>query len=226
MRNRKLHNAAAGGCRDSARLHFWPKYVAVAVLLALVVACVRGRPARPAPVPKRPPYCSSVAAVLAHRAELGLTDEQVKKLEQLDDQLQVANATIRNENPPLDRAGRPDQPGARDGKRPGDQEAGEMGGGPGMQMGGGRGMGPMGGRSPNAMGNSADDAAKRTDDARKRMDDNDVKAFLDGEALLTGAQSSRAREIAEQYREQLYEWREATRAQRKGETDATSAPPQ
>jgi hypothetical protein len=41
------------------------------------------------------------------------------------------------------------------------------------------------------------------------MDDNDAQAFLNAESFLTDAQRPRAREIAEQYREQLFDWRQA-----------------
>jgi hypothetical protein len=45
-----------------------------------------------------------------------------------------------------------------------------------------------------------------------RLDDNDTKAYLDAEEILTEAQRSRARDIAEDYREQLYDRRATARA--------------
>jgi hypothetical protein len=57
------------------------------------------------------------------------------------------------------------------------------------------------------------------------MDDNDVKAYLDAEALLTEAQRTRAREIAEQYREQLFEWREARHTHPESEKAETAVQP-
>ena len=46
------------------------------------------------------------------------------------------------------------------------------------------------------------------------MDDNDTKAYIDAESFLTEEQRPRARAIAEEYREQLYDWREAMRAKK------------
>jgi hypothetical protein len=41
------------------------------------------------------------------------------------------------------------------------------------------------------------------------MDENDTKAYLDAEEFLTDEQKPKAREIAESYREQLYDRRAA-----------------
>jgi hypothetical protein len=46
------------------------------------------------------------------------------------------------------------------------------------------------------------------------MDEDDTAAYEAAEELLSEEQRPRAREIAEQYREQLYDYREATRAKR------------
>jgi hypothetical protein len=45
--------------------------------------------------------------------------------------------------------------------------------------------------------------------AQDRMDENDTKAYLDAEEVLTEDQKAKAREIAESYREQLYDRRAA-----------------
>jgi hypothetical protein len=45
------------------------------------------------------------------------------------------------------------------------------------------------------------------------MDANDTKAYLDAENLLKAEQRERAREIAADFREKLYERREQLRAQ-------------
>jgi hypothetical protein len=72
-----------------------------------------------------------------------------------------------------------------------------------MRMGGGSGMG--GGRH-----NRGGEGSERHSDAvAQRIDDNDAQAFLEAESVLTEAQRPRAREIAEQYREQLFDWRKA-----------------
>jgi hypothetical protein len=44
------------------------------------------------------------------------------------------------------------------------------------------------------------------------LDENDTKAYLDAESVFTEAQKTRAREIASDYREQLYEQRENARS--------------
>ena len=44
-----------------------------------------------------------------------------------------------------------------------------------------------------------------------RFDENDTKAYLDAEGVLTDGQRERAREIASDCREQLYEQRENAR---------------
>ena len=119
MREGRLCNAESGGRRDRARFRLTMKCVSIAVALAVEGACAHAPPPRPAPAPMRPPYRSSIAAVLALRAELGLTDEQAKKLEEIDDQLQVANAAIRAENPHSDRARGPHRTAATDGTSPG-----------------------------------------------------------------------------------------------------------
>src|ERR1700722_5591634 len=52
-------------------------------------------PTNPAPLPPLPR--SSIAAVVLHRAELGLTDEQVGEMEQRDQQRERENAVVREE---------------------------------------------------------------------------------------------------------------------------------
>ena len=43
--------------------------------------------------------------------------------------------------------------------------------------------------------------------AQDRMDEDDTKAYLEGEEILTEPQRARVRDIAEDYREQLYDRR-------------------
>jgi hypothetical protein len=94
---------------------------------------------------------------------------------------------------------------------------GGMGGGRGMGMGGGHGMGGGGGRHHGGGGESSADAQNRFAALRERIDDNDTKAYLDAEDILTDAQKPQAREVASHYREQLFERREQMRKQRSGE---------
>jgi hypothetical protein len=179
---------------------------AVVALLSLAACASAPRPAG-APVPIRPLARSSIAAVLAHRGELELSDDQVRRMEDLADQLGRANEAIRATL----KEAREKQPSA--GARPG--SAAEPGAG-GMGSGrGGRGMRGGGGRDT-GLGRPdflSEERASVFEKARQQMDDNDAKAFEDAAAALTAAQRPRAREIAERYREELYDWREATQRQ-------------
>jgi hypothetical protein len=78
-------------------------------------------------------------------------------------------------------------------------------------MGGGmRGGGMHGGRMGAGIPPSAPNGAKKMDQQsvlEDRLDENDTKAYLDAEGVLTEAQKDRARDIASDYREQLYEQR-------------------
>jgi hypothetical protein len=177
-------------------------------------------------------------AVLAHRSDLDLTDEQVEALEQADAELQQRLIRLRAEGghppPPPGGAGagpvgggEPPSSGPGDG-RPGGgfgmnmgpggfqmtPNAGGMGGGaPG---GGGRGMGGGApGEGPHGGGARPNpprrDPAKAQEALDARLDDADTAAFLKAEPVLSAAQRQRAREIATSYREQLFERREAMR---------------
>jgi hypothetical protein len=75
---------------------------------------------------------------------------------------------------------------------------GRMGGMRGGRMGGGRGM-----RAP-----AGTNQAQRSNRLEDRLDDDDTKAYLDGEEVLTEPQRDQAREIASDYRAQLYNRRE------------------
>ncbi len=70
----------------------------------------------------------------------------------------------------------------------------------GGRMGGGRGF-----RAPNNNGPSQGQRASKLED---RLEDDDTKAYLDGEAVLSEPQREQAREIASDYRAQLYDRRE------------------
>jgi hypothetical protein len=145
--------------------------------------------AAPVPLPR-----SSIAAVVLHRAEIGLTDEQVGEMEQLDRQREAENAAVREEMAKKTRQG---------------QVAPSSNSSSGGMRGGGMHGGMRGGRSPGLGGGKEGDRAATLED---RFDENDTKAYLDAEGVLTDGQKERAREIASDYREQLYERRENARA--------------
>jgi hypothetical protein len=161
-------------------------------------------PTNPAPLPPLPR--SSIAAVVLHRAELGLTDEQVGEMEQRDQQRETENAVVREEMEKKSQKG-PSAPSSASGSGNGGASQGMHGGGMGGGMHGGR----MGGRSP-ASGSGRGREADRTATLEDRLDENDTKAYLDVESVFTEAQKAGAREIASDYREHLYEQRENARS--------------
>jgi len=217
---------AAHGC---VRGPWLERALCVAWVLPLV-ACAHATPvspsatsaAPPLPAPKPPLAHSSIAAVLAHRGELALTDEQIAKLEEMDRRLQSANEAIGAEGKV---AGKPSPPPTREARTlPPSEERPIRDPTAGSGM-GGRGLGRTGGRHRGAMGGSADSHAKRPD-AEARMDDNDTQAYLDAESVLTEAQRPKARDIAEAYREQLYDWRRSRREKPGTQTGAPAPRPE
>jgi hypothetical protein len=132
--------------------------------------------------------------VLAHRDELSLDDDQVKRLEQVQSDLDKKDAEIRQGSS----AGTGGQAPASDA-----QQVGE-----GHQRGRGTGFGHSRSRG----------ASKRTQGPtesglERALDDLDTAAFLEAEEILRAGQRERAREIAEKYREDLYEQREQAKRQ-------------
>ena len=205
--------------------------LAVVVASAILSACASDKPeqrAEPPPPPIRPVAHSSVHAVLLHHSELALTDDQVKTLEILDQELVRANEAIEanlkealaSRKAAADKKHGDTGPGAGPGSgaagagggRGTDDMGGGGRGGMGGGMGGGRGMhGGRGGGRPHA--GAVEDRPDPLEKARAQMDTNDARAFEDAEAQLAQAQKPRAEEIAGKYREQLYDWREAMRKQ-------------
>jgi len=165
----------------------------------------------PQPAPRPPLDHSSIAAVLAHRGELHLSDDQVQRLEEMDRDLRAKNEAIRAEGSAAHKA--PATAAATQQNDPSMTRptTDPTASGPG-HMGGGRGMGRGHHRGP--MGSAVDNT--KHPDPESRMDENDTDAYFAAEALLSEAQQPRAREIAEEYREQLYDYREAVRAKRSG----------
>jgi hypothetical protein len=138
---------------------------------------------------------SSIAAILGHREELGLTPGQVDALGRRDEALAKEDAALRARltagTPPATSASQP-SPSA-----------------------GGR-RGRHGGQQPRP--------APHGPDALTQLDDNDTRAYLEvEEQVLTEAQRPRAREIASAFREALYD-RQHPSARRGGQ-DAGAHPP-
>jgi hypothetical protein len=154
-----------------------------------IVSCGSSQP-QPAPAQNLPPLPrSSIAAVLLHRDELVLTDDQVHGLQQIDEELADRVAEL------SDHARTPRDGGVA--RRP---YAGAPGGGRGM--GSRRGMG-----RPRASGGSGENP-NRPKTLQDHLDDLDTQAYLQAEEeILTDAQRERARDIAEAYREALYDRR-------------------
>lgn len=165
------------------------------VILGFVLSCASSPVKRPLCEPHALPR-SSIAAVILHRAELGLSDDQVRQMQQIDEQRAQADAKLQEVPAPK-----------RDPQRQRQVAPGGMGG-----RGGRRGMGM--GRLPRASASSGD-GADRAERVEQRMDDNDTNAFLAAEEALTDEQRDKARDIAEDYREALYDWREKQKQCRK-----------
>jgi hypothetical protein len=156
--------------------------------------------------PATPLPRSSIAAVIQHRAELGLTDDQVRDLELIDQKREAADAAVRDELAKQEQVAHPSAAGSNPaGGSSGGGSGTAPGPGPGSGMGGGMRGGGMHGRGmPRPTGPSR---ADREAAAQQRLDDDDTKAFLDAEEVLTPAQREQAREIASDYRAQLYDRR-------------------
>jgi hypothetical protein len=186
--------------------------VFVFALSACLAACGSSTPAKPvaaasAPAADLPPLPrSSLAAVLLHRDELKLTDDQVKALHDLDEEL-AERAKALSERP----SGGAHPDGGVASHRGGGAGAGGGAGGGGGRMhmtggrGGGRGMGGGG------FHGTSSGQPKGVRSLEERLDDADTRAYLQAEEeILDPAQRDRAREIAEQYREDLYDRRAKT----------------
>jgi hypothetical protein len=156
---------------------------------------------------------SSIAAVIGRRQELGLTDDQVRDLELRDLERQKEDATVLDEvarkRKSAADARAAGQGGGGAAQGTGNPSGGMRGGG----MGGGMRGGGMGGRGPRGGAGRSSAPAPEISEAsiQDRLDANDTKAFLDAESSLADGQKDRAREIASDFREKLYERRELLR---------------
>lgn len=183
------------------------------VIGLLGLACATAQPVAPLPpdpatLPPLPH--SALAAVLGHRGELELTDEQVRLIQRLDDHLVEENAAITAEaakEPPPEKRKREESSTTSE-----DTHFNE--GGSGVGMGGMGGMGGRGGgRHPTEKKKAVASAPVPVDKSlQERLDENDSDAYENAErSVLKKEQTERAREIAEKYREEIIERREMAR---------------
>jgi hypothetical protein len=138
------------------------------------------------PTVPKPEAHSSVDAVLRHSAEVVLLDEQRVKLQAIDDKLteqrQQAREQLKSSAPSTDSP-------------------------PPRTSGFGRGGGRRGNPSYGGGGGQRQVDNRRA--AREKMDSLDSAAFLEAEAVLDEQQKPAARKIASDYREQLFNYRQA-----------------
>ena len=200
-------------------LRQWIRLCHGAIAVALAAACTH-HPSPPAVDPATLPALprSSLAAVILHRSALGLTDDQVRELEQIDQRRESEDAAARAD---LAAKAKSANASPNNGGSGTTAPTGTPAGGPsGSGMGGGRmgGMrgGRMGGRGFRATDNSGPSTGQRAARLEDRIDDDDTKAYLDGEAVLTEPQREQAREIASDYRAQIYDRRELLKQRASG----------
>ena len=195
---------------DEGSSRTWPAPVALLAACAVLLfapACAHDRPSAPVDVTSLPPLPrSSIAAVVQQREKLGLTDDEVRDLEGIDQAREKADAALTDEVARKQKVAQAAAASAGSGPPAGGGRSAGMGGG-GMRGGGMRGGGMGGRRGPPQA--APDRTAPAT--IQDRLDENDTKAFLDAEDVLTEAQRDAAREIASDYRAQLYERRELER---------------
>ena len=191
-------------------------------LAALVPACADEPPpptatpataaaSAPAPVaakPLPPLPRSSIAAVVQHRGELGLTNEQIDALEKRDREREDEDRALRAEDEKRKKAVEDAARNAQNQPQSNRSPSGGLRGG-GLMGGGMRGGGMM--RGPGG-GNTGGGGKAQGESLEDRLDANDTKAFFDIEDVLTPEQRDPAREIASDYRAQLYDRRAQQRA--------------
>ncbi len=176
-----------------------------AFLVVLAIGCAAPPP--PKPLPPKPQERSSLDVLLRHRGELGLTDEQVARLEQLDDARESEVASIREQLKPAPKEERSPPTGGLGSQTP-------AGMGNAASRGGGRGMGGMGmGRGGGAAAGKPQQDLERLDRLRMKIDDADTRAFIDAQTqVLAPAQRGPAEKLASAYRAQLYDFNAALKA--------------
>ena len=192
----------------------------------VVPACARHPPpaaVEPATLPALPR--SSLAAVILHRAELNLNDDQVRELEQ------PGSTSANPKMPPCAPSWPPRA--RRHGSSGGGSNSSAAGAGAGAGAGApvrrpearqrrrhGRrdawrrhARGRMGGGRGSARPAPRPEPGPARGKLEDRLDEDDTKAYLDGEAVLTEPQREQAREIASDYRAQLYDRRASLKRQ-------------
>jgi len=161
--------------------------VVCAALFSTACASSPQRPAAGATPPEPPLPRSSIAAVLQHKGELQLSEEQVRRLQDLNDQLERQNAALRQEADKKKAGGQPPSNALQ----------------PVM---GGRSRGGMGGHATGGKRGAPSNASGPMS-AEERMDDNDTNAYLEAEKVFSESQRPRALEIASRFREESWDRR-------------------
>ncbi len=186
------------------------------LLLACALLLGAEAPAPAGPVGDLPR--SSIAAVLAHRGELGLSEAEVSELERRDEALEKQAARIREEF-----AASSHKPGnsGRGGERSGPSPDGM--GKPlaptAAALPEGSGAGGRGGKHHNGAGGSrsssgSQDPAARAAAMQSRLDEADTAAWLAAETVLAESRREKARDVAEKYREAVADRRDTERARK------------
>ncbi len=165
-------------------------------ILLVSLGCAHAQPApEPVPAPAPKPLLlprSSIAAVLLHRGELELTDEQVERLQARDDALSKAQLELRSQLQKRQQGSQ--QSGDRPKPAP---SAAPMGGGH---------------RHGQQLHNPPSENKPKGETLEEQLDDSDTRAYLEAEEdVLTEKQRDPARDIASKYREDLYDQREQAR---------------
>ncbi len=125
----------------------------VIAMLMMLIACRTNQPAilEPPETPPLPPSSGTVVGLLIDAApELGLGDDQLTKMREIDARLTTLERSIDARGRTLERGNRPPEEGGRGGRGPGG--GGMAGGGMGGPGGGGMGGGGMGGPGGGGMG--------------------------------------------------------------------------
>ncbi len=191
---------------------------ALALSLSLLLQAEGVEPPRPPPPLPR----SSIAAVLAHRGELGLDAAEVGQLEERDAALQKLAAELRQRSgaPPAPAHGRDreartvDRPTGAEGGTPPPMGPASAARPEGLGAGGGHRGSGRGGRRPDGEGSATKSPAERATALQTQLDDADTAAWLAAEPLLRESKREAARAVAEKYREALADQRELGKARR------------
>ncbi len=177
------------------------------VALALA-ACARSTPSQRAGEAPGTPFTSSLAVLLAHRAELALTAEQVDRFEKLAFTLHEKNLPLQHELDTLQ---------AQQKKRLRPWHGGYMGGGS-HDIHGGKGSSMGGPPEADKELLVRRERLERIESTLRQLQDNDTQSYMEAEKALSEAQKPRARELFSQEREKLLKQLEAIHyRQRKGD---------